>query len=232
MSKQPVKRVLLLGAALLGLSACAGAGVEPPVSAPASGTETEKWRDQIKVDGRADEIQLAVHATGVSANQDQALSALVGRWLSAQAREIVVSAPIGGGDASAAGGMAAQVRERLMFYGAGPAQVRIVGYDAGGQDVAPMRVGFEIFTAQGPTCGRWENLTATRKNEAYDNFGCSVAANLAAQIANPEDLIRPRDSTPIDAGRRDTVLGKYRKGEVTSSAKDEQATGAVSKAIN
>ena len=55
---------------------------------------------------------------------------------------------------------------------------------------------------------------------------------MAAQIANPEDLIRPRDSTPADAGRRDTVLGKYRKGDVTASAKDEQATGVVSKAVN
>ncbi len=231
MSKPTVKLVLLLGAALLGLSACASAGVEPPVPAPVSRTDTEKWRDQIKIDGRADEIQLAVHATGVSANQDQALSALVSRWLSAQAREIVVSAPVGGGDASA-GSMAVQIRERLMFYGAAPAQVRVVGYDAVGQDAAPMRVGFEIFTAEGPTCGRWENLTATRKNEAYSNFGCAMAANLAAQIANPEDLIRPRDSTPIDAGRRDTVIGKYRKGETTSSAKDDQANGAISKAIN
>jgi len=231
MNKPTVKSVLILGAALLGLSACASAGVEPPVPAPVSRTDGEKWRDQIKVDGRADEIQLAVHATGVSANQDQALSALVSRWLSAQAREIVVSAPLGG-DAPAAGAMAAQVRERLVFYGAAPAQVRVVGYDAVGLDQAPLRVGFEIFTAEGPTCGRWENLTATRKNEAYDNFGCAMAANLAAQIANPEDLIRPRDSTPIDAGRRDTVVGKYRKGEVTSSAKDDQANGAISKAIN
>ncbi|OYX68361.1 MAG: pilus assembly protein CpaD [Caulobacter sp. 35-67-4] len=230
MNKPPVKSVLLLGAALLTLSACASARVEPPVPAPVSRTDSEKWRDQIKVDGRADEIQLAVHATGVSANQDQALSALVSRWLSAQAREIVVSAPVGGGDA--AGGMAVQVRERLVFYGAAPGQVRVVGYDAIGLDRAPLRVGFEIFTAEGPTCGRWENLTATRKNEAYGNFGCAVAANLAAQIANPEDLIRPRDSTPIDAGRRDTVVGKYRKGEVTSSAKDDQANGAISKAIN
>lgn len=232
MSKQPVKTVLILAAALLGLSACASAGVEPPVPAPVSRTDGEKWRDQIKVDGRTDEIQLAVHAAGVSANQDQALSALVSRWLSAQAREIVISAPLGGANAPTAGGMAVQVRERLMFYGAAPAYVRVVGYDATGQDAAPMRVGFEIFTAEGPTCGAWENLTATRKNEAYGNFGCAVAANLAAQIANPEDLIRPRDSTPIDAGRRDTVLGKYRKGQITSSAKDEQATGSVAKAIN
>lgn len=231
MTSQTVKRVLLLGALLMGLSACASDGVEPPpVAVPR--TATDKWRDQIKVDGRTDEIQLAVHASGVSTNQDQALSALVSRWLSAQAREIVVSAPLGGAGAPSAGGMAAQVRERLMFYGAAPAQVRIVGYDATGQDAAPMRVGFEVFSAQGPTCGAWENLTATRKNEAYDNFGCALAANLAAQVANPEDLIRPRDSTPIDAGRRDTVLGKYRKGEITSSAKNDQANGAISKAID
>ena len=232
MSKQPVKLVLLLGAALIGLSACATTGDETTVAAQAPRTETEKWRDQIKVDGRADEIHLAVHATGVSANQDQALSALVSRWLSAQAREIVVSAPVGGSNPSAAGGMSAQVRERLTFYGAPASHVRVVGYDAAGEFAAPLRVGFEVFTAQGPTCGAWENITATRNNEAYGNFGCSMAANLAAQIANPEDLIRPRDSTPIDAGRRDVVLGKYRAGETTSSAKDDQANGAISKAIN
>jgi pilus assembly protein CpaD len=59
-----------------------------------------------------------------------------------------------------------------------------------------------------------------------------VTANLAAQVANPEDLLGPRDETPIDSGRRATVLDKYRKGEVTSSAKDEQSNGVVSKAVN
>jgi pilus assembly protein CpaD len=129
--------------------------------------------------------------------------------------------------------MAAQVRDRLLMYGAPAPQVRIVAYDAAGSDRPTIRVGFETYVAEGPRCGdRWENLTATRNNEAYGNFGCAMAANLAAQIANPEDLLRPRDSAPIDAGRRDTVLGKYRKGEVTSSAKDDQAKGTISKAIN
>ena len=235
MTPQTVQRLVkasLIGAALIGLSACASAAVDQQIPTPMSRTEPEKWRDQIKVDGRADEIQLAVHAQGVSPNQDQALSALVSRWLSAQAREIVVSAPLGGESPSAAGGMAVQVRERLTFYGAPPTQVRVVGYDAAGQANAPLRVGFEVFVAEAPRCGAWENLTATRKNEAYGNFGCAMAANLAAQIANPEDLVRPRDSTPMDAGRRDTVIGKYRKGEISSSAKDDQAKGTISKAIN
>jgi pilus assembly protein CpaD len=232
MNKPPVKHVLLLGAALLGLTACASLPEDKPVPAPQARLETETWRDQIKIDGHADEIQLALHASGVSANQDQALRALVSRWLDAQAREIVVSAPLGGEDSASSGRMAAEVRERLVMLGAPAGQVRVVGYDAAGQGAAPLRVGFELFVAEGPKCGAWENLTATRKNEAYGTFGCAMAANLAAQIANPEDLVRPRDSTPVDAGRRDVVLGKYRKGEVTSSAKDDQANGSISKAIN
>jgi pilus assembly protein CpaD len=59
-----------------------------------------------------------------------------------------------------------------------------------------------------------------------------VTANIAAQVANPEDLLGPRPETPIDSGRRATVLDKYRKGEVTASAKDEQSNGIISKAVN
>ena len=33
MSKSPVKRVLILGLVLIGLSACASASIEPPVNA-------------------------------------------------------------------------------------------------------------------------------------------------------------------------------------------------------
>ncbi|ALL14396.1 CpaD family pilus assembly protein [Caulobacter henricii] len=238
MSKPTVNRILkslFASAVLLTLSACAtgGEGAGKAVPEPTPRLATEKWTNRIKVDGHPDEIQLAAHATGVSANQDQALRALVSRWLSAEAREIVVSAPLGGGDPAVASRMAMAVRERLVMLGAPAPQVRLVGYDAAGNANAAVRVGFEYFVAEGPRCGQhWENLTATRKNETYDNFGCALAANLAAQIASPEDLIRPRDSTAIDAGRRDTVLGKYRKGETTSSAKDDQANGAISKAIN
>lgn len=232
MSKPPMKTVLLLGAAMISLSACASGLDDKPIPTPASPLATETWRDRIKVDGHADEIQLALHASGVSDNQDQALRALVSRWLDAQAREIVVSAPLGGADPGTSGRMAAEVRERLILVGAPASQVRVVGYHAASDPAAPLRVGFEYFVAEAAKCGGWENLTATRKNEAYENFGCAMAANVAAQVANPEDLIRPRDSTPIDAGRRDTVLGKYRKGETTSSARDDQAKGTISKAIN
>lgn len=221
----PVKIVLLVSA-LAGLAACAT--TTPPDHGPAksAATDTQQWVDRIKVTAAPDEIVLATHATGLSANQSAALDELMARWLEAQARELVITAP------NAAGAMAGQIRDRLMVLGAPAARVRVVGFDPVGPQDNTIRVGFVRHVAEPIKCGqRWGNLAATRNNDAYDNFGCAVAANLAAQVADPEDLVRPRDMTPPDAGRRDTVFGKYRKGEITSSAKDEQASGALSKAI-
>jgi pilus assembly protein CpaD len=218
-------KIVLLAAAVAGLAACASA---PPEQGPSktAATETQQWVDKIKVTSAPDEIVLAPHATGLSANQGSALEALVGRWLEAEGRELVVTAP------NSAGAMATQVRDRLITLGAPGARVRVVGFNPAGPEDNTIRVGFLRYEAQPLKCGeRWENLTATRNNTAYENFGCAMAANIAAQVANPEDLIRPRDSTPVDAGRRDTILDKYRKGEVTSAAKDAQASGAISKAI-
>ncbi|AZS20367.1 MULTISPECIES: CpaD family pilus assembly lipoprotein [unclassified Caulobacter] len=217
-------KTVLVGAAVLGLSACAST---PPDQGPSklAATETQQWMDRIRVDSAPDEILLAVHAGGLSANQSAALEALVSRWMEAEARELVVAAP------NNAGAMAIQIRDRLATLGAG-SRVRIIGVDPAAADQGAIRVGFLRYEARPIKCGQhWENLTATRDNGVTENFGCAMAANIAAQVANPEDLLRPRDMTPADTGRRDTVLGKYRKGEVTSSAKDDQASGVVSKAI-
>ena len=227
---------LLTGAALAlllaSLAACASPAVDTQ-AAMAPHLDTEQWENKVTVEAHPDEILLAPHAEGLSDNQDHAVDALLHRWLDAEAREIVVSAPVGAPGSDAAGRMAVAVRLRLMALGASGAAVRIIGYDSGGQPAAPLKVGFLRHVASIPKCGEtWDNLTATKDNGPYANFGCAVAANMAAQVANPEDLIRPRDTTPIDAGRRDTVLSKYRKGETTASAKEDQANGAVSKAIN
>jgi pilus assembly protein CpaD len=218
-------KTVLMAAALSGLAACA---TTPPDEGPSktAATDTQQWTDRIKVTSAPDEIVLAPHATGLSANQSAALEALVSRWLDAEARELVVTTP------NDTGAMATQIRDRLITLGAAGSRVRVVGFAPSGPDDATIRVGFLRYEAEKLKCGeRWENLTATRNNTAYDNFGCAIAANLAAQIANPEDLVRPRDMTPVDTGRRGNVMGLYRKGEVTSSKKDDQATASLTKAI-
>lgn len=225
MTHKPFVKTVLMALALSGLVACAST---PPGEGPSktAATDTQQWTDRIKVTSAPDEIVLAPHATGLSANQSAALEALMDRWLRAEARELVVTSP------NSSGAMAIQIRDRLVTLGAPGSRVRVVGFNPTGPEDDTIRVGFLRYEAEKLKCGqRWENLAATRNNEAYDNFGCALAANLAAQVANPEDLIRPRDMTPPDAGRRDTVLGLYRKGEVTSSKKDDQASGSISKAI-
>ena len=61
-------------------------------------------------------------------------------------------------------------------------------------------------------------MTDTSENKNYFNFGCASQQNLAAQIADPRDLLSPRGVDSIDAGRRTTVLDNYRRGEPTTTA--------------
>jgi pilus assembly protein CpaD len=76
---------------------------------------------------------------------------------------------------------------------------------------APIRVAYVSVKAQTDRCGRWpEDLLQTSENKHYADFGCSYQNNLAAQMANPADLIGPRKQTPIDAERRGVVIDGYR----------------------
>lgn len=233
MTKAPLPmfpKLAATGLVLVLLSACASSSDTGSQAAIAPATDAEQWMNRVQIDAHPDEVALVLHDE-LSPAQADAVDRLLDRWMAEEGREIVVSAPTGGADAELAGRMAVAVRQRLVALGAPPAHVRVVGYRSGAPN-APLKVGFTRFEAKVPQCGSWENLTATRNNAAYDNFGCAITANMAAQVANPEDLLGPRGSTPADAGRRDTVIGKYRAGATSASAKEDQATGVVSKAVN
>lgn len=51
-------------------------------------------------------------------------------------------------------------------------------------------------TASVPGCSDWSKNTETSfMNETSTNFGCAVNGNLAAMVANPEDLVRGSNAT-------------------------------------
>jgi pilus assembly protein CpaD len=57
---------------------------------------------------------------------------------------------------------------------------------------------------------RWrENNT----NSSPYNFGCSYQKNLAAQVADPRDLVRPRQEGPIDVERRTSGIERIRENQ-------------------
>lgn len=45
------------------------------------------------------------------------------------------------------------------------------------------------------------------------NHGCATQNNLAAMVANPNDLLGPRRETPSDAARRQAAINRYRSGQ-------------------
>lgn len=217
-------------AALLLLGACATTP-PPPRATTTPATALDAWPARIQVTPQPDEIRLATHATGLSANQVRALSEFQLRWMQAEGGLITIAAPTNSQDAAGAYRVSQDARAFLLAQGASPEKVRLIGYDATGQDEAAVVIGFQRYVASAPACGEWTDLTKTFGNGAYGNFGCAVSANIAAQVANPEDLLHPRDMTPADPQRRSTVFDAYRKGTTTSTARDEQASGAIATAV-
>jgi pilus assembly protein CpaD len=220
----------LAGLSLLALGACASdphatkAAADPPPITPSE-------RFAIQVDPSPLELKLGVHDAGLSQNQAAALRDFVGRWRMTDRAPITIKAPEHGPTQAAVYRVATGARDLLIGEGVDPGAVRIVGYEAGDDRAAPVVVGFVRYQARGPQCGgSWENLANVYENHEYAEFGCAVTANMGAQIAEPADLLHPRDFDPPDAARRETVMDKYRQGAITATAKDTQANGAVSSA--
>lgn len=176
-------------------------------------------------------LQIASHPDGASPRQVEAVSAFARQWVDQGGGEIVIQSPAKPGDPAAAYRTAGDAREILVSRGVPPTKVRMAAYDApGGAEVITMS--YPRYKARGPDCGKsWGDLSATTENLPFGNLGCAVTANIAAQVANPADFLSPRDIDPPDAARRQTVLDAYRKGQPTSSSKDQQASGAVSTVI-
>lgn len=209
---------LLLAAATL--QACATADGPKKVAAADPLTPTEQF--PIEVRQNPDEVRLALHDHGLSPGQEAALSALVDRWRDTGGGDVTIQAPRGAGP-----GYAQAALHVLAGLGVPVERVRLVDYQPADAKPAPLIVGFTSFQAVGPTCGQhWDNLTSTGSNKPYANFGCAQTANIAAMVANPRDLVTPRDMTAPDATRRSVVLDKYRKGDTTSTTKDEQANAS------
>lgn len=167
----------------------------------------------------------------VIAEQDQTLDLPVGKYstrlttsvgdnikgfaqdyLSSSANYITIMRPSGSGNADAATSYARKVLKKLVSDGIPKDQITIAPYDAQTYgDAAPIRLVYNAISASTGPCGKWEEdmFANNTENKNYSNFGCATQQNIAAQIANPLDLVRPRGLQPVDAARRATAIGTY-----------------------
>ena len=229
MSTRMTRTLSLAAAAAIAaaLSGCMGAPAEGLGPTPLNPTS----RFSLQVEPGLDRVALVVHETGLSENQTLALRDMVNRFAAEGAPMLTVEAP--SGNDPVASDIAWRIKGALEASGVPPYQVRVVTYVAP-DPRAPVLVGFDTVRAVVPRCGQeWSNLARTGNNAGSANFGCSVNANLAAQIANPRDIVTPRAMTPSDAARRSVVIDRYRAGEQTAAVREVVVDrGRVSNAVD
>jgi len=123
---------------------------------------------------------------------------------------------------------------RIEWRIASPAAAAPTGNASAGAVATPAPAGPLVFSYTRYTatlekdCGIWEKSMITRDNQPWDNFGCAGQHNLAAMVADPLDLERPRDTTPIDVDRRTVVYKAYREGTKTASERSADEKGTIS----
>lgn len=173
-------------------------------------------------------VHLDVFATGpkLDRRQQQDIEAFAKDYLAKGRSGLTASVPVGGHYGRAL----PEIRAILARAGVGNA-LRVTGYPVGQPGVAaPIRLTYTTLQAKlGSECGLWPSDLAGSKgaetwhNRPYHNLGCAYQSMIAAQVAEPVDLVRPRGEGPIDVTRRAKDIEAVRKGEDPSTkwAKDD-----------
>lgn len=127
---------------------------------------------------------------------------------------IVILEPAGSANSQSAIKVRDEVIRAIKQGGVARHQIGIQTYDASQHGpAAPIRLSYHAVSAEVGKCGNWfEDLAHNPENRNYHDFGCSTQSNLAAMIANPNDLMGPRASSPIDAIQRAGVIERYQEG--------------------
>lgn len=167
-------------------------------------------------------VRVARGSQGLTPAQKGQIATFLERYRVADAgnSKLVISVPSGSSNEAAAARAVSEVRHLITAYGFSEANVAVEPYRDARDASAPIRLSYLRYVAEAPECGRWpSNLADELRNLSYPNFGCAQQRNLAAQVANPADLLGPRTVEPADAERRAVVLDRYRQGRTTGAEK-------------
>ncbi len=200
-------------------------------------------RHPIRFDENERSVQLLVGSGRgeMTASQRAQVTALGGAWRRESTGIIVIDVPTGTKNERAAQYAVREAQSVLRATGVPARAVRVRKYEPPQtSDLGPVRISYTRIEATAGPCGEWPEdlgvsptpsltgMAPSIDNRPYWNFGCAAQRNLATMVANPEDLIQPRPETPAYAGRRQTVMEKYRKGEDPASIYNSATDGKVS----
>ncbi|MES0199545.1 CpaD family pilus assembly protein [Mesorhizobium sp. M0011] len=149
---------------------------------------------------------------GMTGSQRDTLSGFLDGYDKSAAPALTIAIPIGSANEIAAAAAGRDFARLAVASGIKRNRIVMTSYQSDSAETsAPVRVAFISVRAQTDKCGRWpDDLGDTSENKHYADFGCSYQNNLAAQMANPADLLGPRKPTTIDAENRGAVIDVYR----------------------
>lgn len=178
--------------------------------------QTYKTRHPIVLDEKEQTLDIPVGAEsfGLPRASLSAIEGYASNFKGGASGVITVMLPKGSANQRAAKHVLPQIVDAVTSRGIQRSRMRMTHYDATRHgSSAPVRLSYMAVKAGVTGCGRWDGDLAANniENRNYTNFGCATQANLAAQLANPADLLAPRGSTPVDATRRSNVIEAYRE---------------------
>lgn len=217
MPGRPVPAVRLGLPALVALALLAGCAERHAITV---GSIPDDYRTNhpIMISEKEDHIDLPVGRAenGITRTQQAALEGFMAGYDHSARPVVSVITPAGAANHAAALKAADDMMHVIVAGGVPRHRIQRLSYAASAAETSPpIRVSYTSVKAHTDACGRWpEDLLETPENRHYANFGCASQNNLAAQVANPADLIGPRKQTTIDAENRGAAIDRYKRGAV------------------
>ncbi len=151
---------------------------------------------------------------------------------------LVAEVPTGTGRELAARDTLEGIRRSLAQAGVSQGALQVRTYPVVDPGLAsPIRLTYASLQAGLPhACGQWpedagvSSYKTDASNQPLWNLGCSTQANLAAQVADPLDLVRARSEGRLATQKRMEAIRKLREGKDPSTEYRQEQT-EITKAV-
>lgn len=168
----------------------------------------------IVVDASPTTLDLPVgdERTHLTVGMKSAITGFAKDYRQSGAKGLQILVPSGSSNEVSASHIASHAREILEQGGIRHGHIALRPYKAhSGHAPGHVRLSFTAIQARvASECGVWPTDIGTDfENKNYENFGCATQSNLAAIVADPNDIIEPRGQGAINAERTAVVVGDF-----------------------
>lgn len=214
-----------------------GCNTDRQITGAPSAPYDYRMRHPITISEKDHTLQLLIGANRglLTPTQRAELLAFAQTWKDEATGGVIVDLPVGTTNERTSAAALREIQSILAASGVPPQSMAVRSYRVTSRTLATVRVTYPRMAAQAGPCGLWPEDIGPSMNRDYTenqpvwNYGCATQRNLAAMVANPADLVRPRAETSAYTMRRTTIMEQYRaKGNpVTtySSALDSVTIG-------